>query len=279
MRKQIFQIVNLRLDFFMLFFNLPTFQRRQTTQLHIQNGLSLDFGQLEAVDQVLLGFVNILRFADGLDHSVNIFQSDQQSIQNVDARPRFGQFMVRTPHNDRLAMFDKDHQCALERQQSRLAIHQRQHLHTKSRLQHSVLIKLVQHSFWLRAAFQFDHDAHTPLIGLIPQVRDHIEFAAAGMVCDAFDQTGFVHLIRDFRDHNLITIVFCFLDVGLSAHHDTSFAGCVGRFNPLPPDNNAACREVGPGDALHQFFQGDVIHPVIVLNQIAERIYQLSQVV
>ena len=47
--QQIFKMSDLLCDLFVLFFDLPAFQGGQPAQLHIQNGLRLDFAQFEAL--------------------------------------------------------------------------------------------------------------------------------------------------------------------------------------------------------------------------------------
>ena len=51
-----------------------------------------------------------------------------------------------------LAVLDEDLQRALQREQARLAIHQRQHLHAERGLQRGVFVQLVEHLPRLRAA-------------------------------------------------------------------------------------------------------------------------------
>ena len=134
-RQQIFQAGDLLSDLFVLFLDLPALQSGQPAQLHIQNCLRLELAQFEALDQVFLGNVGILRFADGLDDRIQVGQRDQVPIQDVLAGAGFLQLEIRAADDDCLPVLDEDLQSPFQRQSARLAIHQRQQLHAERGLQ------------------------------------------------------------------------------------------------------------------------------------------------
>ena len=77
MRQQVLQVGDLRLHLLVFLFDLLAFQGGQPAQLHIQDGLRLQLAQLEALHQVRLGDIGVLRLADGLDDRIEVVQRDQ----------------------------------------------------------------------------------------------------------------------------------------------------------------------------------------------------------
>src|SRR5690349_1096821 len=119
----------------MLLFDLPALQGCQPTQLHVQNRLRLKLAQIEALDQVLLGDIRILRLTDRLDDCVQIRQGDQISIEDMLTGTGFLQLKVRPPDNDILSVLDKELQSPFQRQRARFSVYQGEQLHPKRRLQ------------------------------------------------------------------------------------------------------------------------------------------------
>ena len=131
--QQVFQVGDGCQHFLVLVLDLLALQRRQPPQLHVEDGLGLDLAELEAAPSAAsLALSASLRFADGLDDLVQVGQGDEQPFQDV--RPLAVAFAssncVRRVMTD-LAVLDVDLQRALEREQARLAVHQRQHLHAE----------------------------------------------------------------------------------------------------------------------------------------------------
>lgn len=186
--KQIFEVGNLLCDLFVFLFDLPAFERGKAAQLHVEDRLRLQIAQLESLHQVRFGNIGILRFTNGLDDRVEICQRDQVTVKDVLPRPRLCQLEVRTADDDRLTMLDEYLQRALQRKRPRLAVHKGEHLRAEGSLQGRIFVKLVQHLLWLRAALEFDDDAHTALIGFIAQVGDLVNFVFAHEFRNTFDQ-------------------------------------------------------------------------------------------
>ena len=80
MGQQVFQVGDLLLDLLVLVFDLLAFEGGQAAQLHIQDGLGLEIGQLEALHQAFFGRIGIRRFTDGLDDSIQVVQGDQTGL-------------------------------------------------------------------------------------------------------------------------------------------------------------------------------------------------------
>ena len=104
-----------------LVLNLAALQRGQAAQLHVEDGLGLLLGQLEARLQVGGRGVAVLRPANRIDHGVEVIEGDGQAFEDVLARLGLGQIVLRAPRDDDLAVVDVVLQEVLQRQGARLA--------------------------------------------------------------------------------------------------------------------------------------------------------------
>ena len=69
------------------------------------------------------------------------------------------------------------------------------------------------------------------------------------------------------------------LDMGHAAYHQASLARGISRFDPLPPDDDPTRGKIRSGDALHQLRERDLIHRLVIVDQVNDRVGQLTQVV
>ena len=75
---------------------------------------------------------------------------------------------------------------------------------------------------------------------------------------DAFDQAGFVDLIRNFGDDDAFAVFADFFDGGFGAHGEAAAASAIGGFDAFAAGNVGARREIRAGNKLHHFFQRGV---------------------
>ncbi len=66
--------------------DLLAFERGQAAQLHVEDGIGLQLGQLEALHQFCAGRFHIGRGADEVDDLIQILERDQISFEDVRAR-------------------------------------------------------------------------------------------------------------------------------------------------------------------------------------------------
>src|SRR5690606_28834418 len=125
-------------------------QRGETAQLHVENGLRLPLGEVEAGYQVGLGGVGVWAVADGLDNRVQVRQRLEQPFKDVRAVAPPGKLERGAAADVFLPMIDEVSQGALEAEDTRLAIDEGEHLHAEGALQRRVLEQLVKHLARLR---------------------------------------------------------------------------------------------------------------------------------
>ena len=121
--EDIFQLSNRFEQCFVFVFDLLALKGCQPAQLHIEDGLCLDLSQIEAGHQVCFRDFSILRLADGLDHSVQVGDRNQETVQNMGAFFGFVEFKEGAAGNDHLAMLEIMRECAFEGEHTRFGIH------------------------------------------------------------------------------------------------------------------------------------------------------------
>ncbi len=258
-----------------LLFDLLPFQSGQALQAHVQDGLCLEFGELELLHQTVLRGLHIARRLDELDDRIDVVQSDDESFQDMRALLRLIQLELRASHHHGIAMGNEVLHDLLQREDLRPAVHQRQHDHAKGCLQLRVLVQIVQDHFRIRVTAEVDDDAQTVAVRFVPDVGDVLEFFLVDHVRDLFDQVRLVHLIRNLRDNNALPVVLSGFDGCAGAHHDASASGGVCAFDPFVAVDDAARRKIR---RLHELHQALVVQ-TIVLDQRDAPVDDFSDVV
>ena len=71
---------------------------------------------------------------------------------------------------------------------------------------------------------------------------------------------------------------FTFFDMRHPAHDKPTPTGCISCLDALPAHNNPACRKIRSRNPLHQFFDRDLIHGIVIIYQEIDGIRQFPQV-
>src|ERR671918_1060311 len=202
-------------------------------------------------------FVAICRFTYDANEFVEISESNEIAFEGLGPFLGRAQLKAGPAQDDFAAMLDVGSVGILQRKEFWPAVIDRQHDNGKRAFQCGVLVKIVDNNLWVSVAFQFDHDARV-FVGFIPDgsdVRDRLLVYELG---DALDQSGAIHVIRNFRDHDLFLAAFDFLDASFPAHFHAAPAGLEILFDPCLAVDRATGGEIRPLHMLHQLFQSDV---------------------
>src|SRR6185295_18584962 len=143
--QQVFKLGDLGEQGIVFFLNLLLFQRRKTAKLHVEDGLRLGLRQVVGAHELSAGIIGVFTLADDLDHLVQIGDGDQEAFKNVGAAASAIEVKLGAALDHVTAVVDKVAERAFERQQPRLVVDQREHLHPESGLERSVLEQLVDH--------------------------------------------------------------------------------------------------------------------------------------
>ena len=179
----------------------------------------------------------------------------------------FVQVKERPAGDHDLAVFQVELQGALQGEHTRFLVDQCQQLYSKGGLQGCVFVELVENLLRLGSALQFNHDAHTIPVRLITHVGDRVDLAFPVQFGNAFDQAGFIQLVRNFINNDGITTFTNFIDGGFTAHHQVTTTGAVCLANAFPTDNNATGGEIRTRNELHQLFDTHFFDVVETIDQ------------
>ena len=146
------EIGNGSFQFLIFFQQLFPFQTSQAGQAHIQNGLGLLVGELEALHQGLLGGGGVRAVADDVHDLVDIVQSFEQALQNVGAGQGLIQIVFGAAGDHVLLVQDVIIQRVPQGQHLGLPVHQGQHDHAEGFLHLGMLVQVIQHHLGLHVA-------------------------------------------------------------------------------------------------------------------------------
>ena len=262
-----------------LVLDLLAFQCGQPAQLHVEDGLRLFVAEAEAGDQLALGVVGAVGGADDADDLVQELERDAQALQNVRPLARHAQQVLRAAGDHLDAMIHVDLQRALEAEQARLAVDQRQQIDAERALERRVLEELVQHLAGRGAALELDDDVHPLAVRLVAQIADVGDAALAHQLGDALQEGGLVELVGDFGHQDPVPPTRHLLDAGASAHDHAALAGAVGQLEFFQPQHQAAGGEVRAVDELHQLVHRDILQLGPAIDHVGDRVGQFAQVV
>ena len=265
--------------------DLASLQGGQPFEWHVEDRLGLGLAEFEPAAQVGVCALGGAGATDSGDHFVQVVERGEQSFQDVGALPGAGQFVLAAPPDDDLPVFQVGQQRLLERQQARLAVHQRQHDEAEGALHWGEPEDVGENLLRLDGAGQFDHQPHAPPVRFIAQVGEALDATVAHQLGDALDEAALVDLVGQFGDDDAVAGTAHLLDVGAGAHGDFAPAPPVGVGDDvlatflLAPVNHTAGGEIRPLYEAHQVFDSDVVQFAPAVEHVDQRVAHLAQVV
>ena len=128
-----------------LFLQLLTLQTGEGTQTHIHNSTRLDEREGEALHELLDSFLRLTGRTDDADDLVDIVDSDDQALEDVDTLLGLAQLKLCTAVDDIVTVLDEELDEITKVQQLRASLHERNIIDTEGALQRTHLVELVQH--------------------------------------------------------------------------------------------------------------------------------------
>ena len=161
-----------------------------------------------------------------------------------------------------------------------LAVNDRQHIETGIVLKRRILVKLVHHDTRIGFPLQVDDDPHTGPVRLIAQVRNTFKALVLDKISNTLDQLGLVHLIRDLRNDDPVTVVRKLFHFHVCPN-DRAAASCpVSLFDIACAVDSCSGGKIRAFNDLDQFV--DICFPIfqhMIINDLDNRIDDFSQVV
>ena len=290
--EDLHQILDLVEDLAVVLHQLVTLQGGQALQLHVEDGLSLLLGEsvgplseAELVAEVL-GPAGVAagpghefgdrfrgepaghqfgpgggrgrRFADELDHFVDVLEGHRLALEQMPAAPRLAE-QVQGPPDDHFApVLEERLEHLLEVVELRLAVREGDAVDAEHRLELRLRVKVVEHDLAGVAAADLDDDPQAVLVRLVAQFRDALDLLVAGELGDLLDQARLVELVRDLGDDDRVLARLVGLDRGPCPHVDAAPTGAVRLHDPGASVDDAAGREVRAVDVFEQVVDGRV---------------------
>ena len=188
---------------------------------------------------------------------------------------RLVQFELRAADDHLVAEVHEILDDLLEGEGARTALHEGDVVEGEAGLERGVLEQGVQHDAGVHALLEADHHADALAGAFVVDVGDALDLLVVGHLRDLLDHLALVHHVGDLGDNDGLMTLLVHLDIGLGAHHDAAAAGLVGLPDAAAAHDDAAGREVGTLDVLHQFVRGDLR----VVDIGADGVADLAQVV
>ncbi len=259
--------------------DLLPLETSQPLQLQLEDLVRLDLAEREAGEEALLRDLRAARGADEGDHLVEVVERDLVALEDVGARLRLAQLVGRAPAHRIAAEVDEELAGVEDVQHPRPLVDDGEEDHPEGVLQGRVLVQVVQDDLRGLALLHVHDHPHALPVAFVAHVRDAADALVAGELGDLLDEPRLVDLVGDLGDDDRLAVVLAHLDLGARAHHHGAAAGAVGLQDPLAPHDEAGGREVRPVDAGDDALELLVGCEVLVLEEEAERVHDLAEVV
>ena len=219
--EDLLQLGDQGLDLLVFLDDLVPLEVGQPLELHLQDGLGLDLGQLEPLHQAGPGLVDVLRGPDELDDGVEVVQGDGQALQDVG--PGFGLLQVepRPAPDDVLAVGDEVFHDVDQAERLGLLVDDGQHDDPEGGLEGRVLVEVVQDDLGQLALLDLDDDPDALPVGLVADVGDALDLLVVDQLGDVLDEPGLVDRVGDLGDDDPLALALvAALDHGLGPELD-----------------------------------------------------------
>ena len=254
----------------------PRPRRGQAPQLHVEDVVGLDLGELEGLGhQGVASCAAILARPDGGDDRVDQIECLQQALVDVQLALGLVQQELRTPGDDLDLVVHPRHERVAQRHRAGYAVVEGDHVDRVAGLHRGGPIQVVEDDQRRCVAFELEHQPGDTLGGLVADGPDAVDLAAlhqiGGLLLDGLD----AGLVRDLGDDDAGAALGVLFDLGPGPHLDGAASGLVGGDDAAATQDHPAGGEVGPLDELHEV----VVVGVGMGEQVRGRVGDLAQVV
>ena len=180
---------------------------------------------------------------------VNCFQ---QSLQDVGALESLVKFEFGSPYHHLVAKIHEVGNYFLEGKRTRTAFNERHVVDGETRLERSVFEEGVKNHVGVGALLYAENDAHAFAGGFVIHVGNALDLLVFDHLRNALQHLLLVDHVRDFGDDYGLLAAVVHFNVGLGADDHPAAAGSIGVHYALAPHDDAARREIGALDMLHQ---------------------------
>ena len=270
---------DVRLKLAHLLLQLLALQAREAAQAHVQNRLSLELGEAEPVDQSLLRHVVVRGLPDEADHLVDPVHRPQEPLDDVGPRRGLVQPELGPAAHHVAPVAQEEPQDARQGQEPGGLSVQGQIDDAERRLELRALVELAHHEVRVGVPVQLQDDPHPLPVRLVADVLNPVDDLVLGRLHHRFDQRGLVHCVGDLGDDDVHLAAPAVLHVHPAADDDLAATRPVGVVDALPSQYLASRGEVWPRQPLHEVRQAGLLRIDPLLEEPAEDVRHLPQVV
>src|SRR5699024_1867671 len=198
-RQDVFVIGDLELDLCQLINNLLALQSGQTTQLHGQDSVRLDYVNVQQRHQTFTGFIHGRATADQRDDLIEHVQRLNQTTQDVRALLGFIQTVLGAANNDLDLLSHVVAQHLINAQGTWHTVNEGENAPTTPAPQRRVLVEAGQHHARYCIALERDHNAHADAVRTFDlHLGDASNLAIRNRLSNIGEQVIWVDLVRQF---------------------------------------------------------------------------------
>ena len=162
-----------------------------------------------------------------------------------------------TPRHDFDPVPDVDLEHLLETEGLRLALHERDVIDAERILEGRQPIQLLEHGIRVETGLDADHQLKPAMaVGEVGDVGDALQFLGCDGVLDLLDHPLGADEVGKLGDDQAGAARPQGFDRDFRAGSDRAAALGVSILHPVEADDDSARREVGPGNKLHELFDG-----------------------
>ena len=182
----------------------------EPAQLHVEDVVRLDLGELERLrHEPGARRLDVGRAADEGDDRVDHVEGADEALDDVGAVLGLAQPVLRPPGDDLDLVLDVDLDRLGQVEQPRDAVDEREHVHGEARLHRRVLVELVQHDLGVGVALQLDDEAVRDTRRLVADVADALDLALVHELGDLLPDDLDRRLVRDLGDDDAQLAAAC----------------------------------------------------------------------
>ncbi len=255
---------------------LVDLERREPAKRHVEDGVRLDLGELEPLDQPAAGVGRVGRTADDRHDLVDVVDGDDEAFEDVGTGLGLIEPELRPALDDLHLVVEvvPDHLGDVQRPGN--PVDQGDHVVADAVLKWGQLVELVEHHLGNGVLAQVDGQAGAnPVRRLVAHLGDAGELLVLDQLLDPGDDPLDRHLVGQLGGDDRRPATAGLLDVTDGADLHGAAPGGQGLLGAGGPEQEAAGREVGALDELQQLLR----RGVGVLDGVDGGVDDLGQVV
>ena len=270
------EVLDGALELGLLLLQLQLAELGQAAQRHVEDVVGLDVGELEDLDEPLLGRGRVVRAADDLDDLVDVEDRDEQAVDEVEAVGGLLAAERRAAAYDLEAVAEEDLEHLLQAERARLAVDEGDGVDAEGVLERGLAVELLEDRLGDEAVLDLDDQAQAVLaVAEVLDVGDALQLLGQDELLDLLHHALGADAVGELGDHDALAARGHRLDPGGGAHLEGAAARLVGVADAVEAHDLAAGGQVGARDEAHQVVE---LGPGVG-DEVLECLHHLDQVV